>query len=117
MTDPNGPTMGAATDGSLSHCDNLAFNLLKAGRVADSRAEFGLLLAHSERIYKDTNPHAQYLSNAAKADNFAGDFASAEQKLATAIPMWLKELPADSPIVIRAQKRFAAAKSKIAEMN
>jgi tetratricopeptide (TPR) repeat protein len=97
--------------------NNLAFNLLKAGKIADSRAEFALLLAHSERTNKGTNPYAQYLSNAANADNLAGDFASAEQKLAAAIPILLKELPADSPIVIRAQKRLAAAKGKIAEMN
>jgi eukaryotic-like serine/threonine-protein kinase len=95
--------------------NNLAYNLLKAGRVADSRAEFALLVAHSERTNRDTNPYAQYLSNAANADNVAGDFASAKQKLALAIPILLKEMPPESPIVVRAQKRLAAANARTTE--
>lgn len=97
--------------------NNLAFNLLKAGRVADSRAEFALLLAHSERTNKGTNPYAQYLSNSANADNLAGEFASAENKLTAAIAILLKEMPADSPVVIRAQKRLEAARARKSEMH
>ncbi len=97
--------------------NNLAFNRLKAGQVAAARTEYALLVAHSERTNKDSNPYAQYLSNSANADNLAGEFASAESKLITAIAILLKEMPADNPIVIRAQKRLETARARKSEMH